>query len=204
LLLCSWPKGGRPPLPFPYSDEVWTGIEYQVASHLIYEGLLAEGLSVVKGVRDRYDGLRRNPWNEVECGHHYARAMSSWGVLTALSGYSYSGPEMRMDFDPKMNAEDFRTVWTAGSGWGVYSQKAAAGGPFTAGIEAKSGAVELKNVTVVLPPSLTGKRVSGAEATAGGETLRPSVRQTENTVLLTWLKPVRVEPGKPLALTFRF
>jgi uncharacterized protein (DUF608 family) len=86
LLLCSWPKGGRPPLPFVYSDEVWTGIEYQVASHLIYEGLLEEGLSIVKAVRDRYDGLRRNPWDEVECGHHYARAMSSWGVLLALSG----------------------------------------------------------------------------------------------------------------------
>jgi non-lysosomal glucosylceramidase len=204
LLLCSWPKGGRPPLPFPYSDEVWTGIEYQVASHLIYEGLVEEGLSIVKGVRDRYDGLRRNPWNEVECGHHYARAMSSWGVLMALAGYSYSGPEMRMDFDPKMNAEDFRTVWTAGSGWGVYTQKAAAGGPFAAGIEARSGMVELKNVTVVLPPSLTGKRVRGAEATAGGEVVRPSVSQTEDTILLTWLKPVRVEPGKPLALAFRF
>ena len=124
LLLCSWPKGGRPPLPFPYSDEVWTGIEYQVASHLIYEGLVEEGLSVVKAVRDRYDGWRRNPWNEVECGHHYARAMSSWGVLLALSGFSYSAPEMSMTFDPKVSAADFRTVWTAGSGWGTYAQKA--------------------------------------------------------------------------------
>jgi hypothetical protein len=130
--------------------------------------------------------------------------MSSWGVLTALSGYSYSGPEMRMDFDPKMNAEDFRTVWTAGPGWGVYSQKAAAGGPFEAGIEAKSGAVELKDLTVVLPPSRAGQRVRGVDATAGGTPVRPAVRQTENTVQLSWLKPVRVEPGKPLALSLRF
>jgi len=79
LLLCTWPRGGRPPLPFPYSDEVWTGIEYQVASHLMYEGLLREGLTLVKAVRERYDGRNRNPWDEVECGHHYARAMSSWG-----------------------------------------------------------------------------------------------------------------------------
>ena len=204
LLLCSWPNGGRPPLPFPYSDEVWTGIEYQVASHLIYEGLVEEGLTVVKGVRDRYDGLRRNPWNEVECGHHYARAMSSWGVLLALSGCSYSGPEMRMDFDPKINAEDFRTVWTAGSGWGVYTQKAAEGQPFAVGIETKSGAVELKNLTVVLPPSRADQKVRAADATLGGDAARPSVRQTENTILLSWLKPVRVEPGKPLALTIRF
>ena len=127
LLLCSWPKGGRPPLPFVYSDEVWTGIEYHVASHLIYEGLLDEGLSVVKGVRDRYDGLRRNPWDEVECGHHYARAMSSWGLLTALSGYAYSGVEQRLEFAPKIHPEDFRTFWSAGSGWGKFSQKAVAG-----------------------------------------------------------------------------
>ena len=90
LLLCSWPKGGRPKLPFPYSDEVWTGIEFQVAAHMMYEGLLEEGLAIVKGVADRYDGLRRNPWNEVECGSHYARALASWSVLTALSGYGYS------------------------------------------------------------------------------------------------------------------
>ena len=203
LLLCSWPKGGRPPLPFPYSDEVWTGIEYQVASHLIYEGLLEEGLSVVKAVRDRYDGFRRNPWNEVECGHHYARAMSSWGVLLALAGSSYSAPEMTMGFDPKMNADRFQTVWTAGSGWGVFSQKAVADGPFALGLEAWKGAVELKGFTFVLPPSLGGKKVRSVEANIGGVAARPSFCQTGDSVRLTWMKPVRVEPGQPLALTVR-
>ena len=78
LLLCSWPKGGKPTLPFVYSDEVWTGIEYQVASHLIEEGFVEEGLTIVKAVRFRYDGHRRNPWNEYECGNYYARAMASY------------------------------------------------------------------------------------------------------------------------------
>ena len=204
LLLCSWPKGGRPPLPFPYSDEVWTGIEYQVASHLIYEGLLEEGLSVVKAVRDRYDGLRRNPWNEVECGHHYARAMSSWGVLLALSGFSYSAPEMTMGFDPKMNAEDFRTVWTAGSGWGVYSQAAAEGQPFAIGLEAWKGTVDLKGFTFVLPPAIAGKKVRSVEATLGGVAAKPAFRQTEDAVRLAWMKPIRVEPSQPLALKIVF
>ena len=72
LLLCTWPEGGRPALPFPYADEVWTGIEYQVAAHLIYEGWVDEGLQIVEAVRARHDGVRRNPWNEVECGNHYA------------------------------------------------------------------------------------------------------------------------------------
>jgi uncharacterized protein (DUF608 family) len=84
LLLCSWPRGQRPLLPFVYSDEVWTGIEYQVAAHLIYEGSVEEGFRIVRAVRNRYDGERRNPWNEVECGNHYARALASWSLLLAL------------------------------------------------------------------------------------------------------------------------
>ena len=85
LLLCSWPRGGKPSLPFVYSDEVWTGIEYQVASHLISYGFLAEGLDIVRACRARYDGTKRNPFNEYECGHWYARALASYGLIQALS-----------------------------------------------------------------------------------------------------------------------
>jgi uncharacterized protein (DUF608 family) len=85
LILCSWPRGSRPHFPFVYSDEVWTGIEYQVASHLIFEGFVEEGLAIVKGIRKRHDGSRRNPYNEFECGSHYARAMASWGLLLAFA-----------------------------------------------------------------------------------------------------------------------
>jgi hypothetical protein len=204
LLLCSWPKGGRPPLPFPYSDEVWTGIEYQVASHLIYEGLLEEGLSVVKAVRDRYDGVRRNPWNEVECGHHYARAMSSWGVLLALSGQTYSGPEMRIGFAPKMNTDDFRTVWTAGPGWGTYSQKVEAGSGMTVALEAGSGALVLKEIDLALPPAAAGKTVRSVKTFHAGSPAAASVRKEGDTIRVILTKPVRVEPGKPLALTIAF
>jgi uncharacterized protein (DUF608 family) len=90
LLLCSWPNGGKPTLPFVYSDEVWAGIEYQVASHLIMEGFVTEGLSIVRATRSRYDGRVRNPWNEYECGNYYARAMASYALLAALSGFRYS------------------------------------------------------------------------------------------------------------------
>ena len=77
-MLCTWPKGGELSLPFVYSNEVWTGIEYQVASHLMLMGLVEEGLEIVRACRDRYDGRVRNPFNEYECGHWYARAMSSY------------------------------------------------------------------------------------------------------------------------------
>ncbi len=125
LVLCSWPRGQRPALPFVYADEVWTGVEYQVAAHLIYEGFVMEGLAIVKGVRDRYDGRRRNPWNEVECGSHYARALASWALLTALSGYSYSAPERRLAFAPRLPDTTFRTLFSTGHGWGTFEQRTA-------------------------------------------------------------------------------
>jgi hypothetical protein len=97
-------RGGRPRYPFPYSDECWTGIEYEVAALLIHLGLVEEGLEIVAGVRARYDGEKRNPFDEVECGHHYARALSSWGVLLALSGVTYSAPDRRLGFAPQAAA----------------------------------------------------------------------------------------------------
>ncbi len=123
LVLCSWPQGGRPRYPFPYAHEVWTGIEYHVAAHLIWEGLLDEGLTIVRSARERYDGERRNPWNEVECGSHYARAMSSWSLLLALSGYRYSAPERSLAFAPRLSTDDFRCFFTAGESWGRYAQR---------------------------------------------------------------------------------
>ena len=123
LLLCSWPYGGRPKQPFVYSDEVWTGIEYQVAAHLIYEGFIDEGLTIVKAVRDRHDGYRRNPWNEVECGNHYARSMASWAVLTALSGFKCDMVNKKIWFSPKINKENFSCFWSTGTAWGVFKQK---------------------------------------------------------------------------------
>ena len=126
LVLCSWPVGGRPRYPFVYSDEVWTGIEYQVAAHLIYEGWLAEGLQLVQAVRDRHDGLRRNPWNEVECGHHYARSLSSWALLVALSGFYCDLGRGLLRFAPVLGASPdpnrFSVFWSCGRGWGTYTQ----------------------------------------------------------------------------------
>ncbi len=121
LILCSWPRGGRPRIPFVYSDEVWTGIEYQVATHLIYEGLVTEGLELVRAVRDRYDGIRRNPWNEVECGNHYARSMASWGVLLGLTGTVWDGRDRSLRFSPRAQAVRdgrFATFFSTAEGWG--------------------------------------------------------------------------------------
>lgn len=122
LLLCSWPNGGRPAVPFVYSDEVWTGIEYQVAVHCILEGLVAEGLTIVQGLRERFDGIRRNPWDEYECGHHYARSMASYGLLLALSGFTFDKGIGAMGFAPRIHQRKFRCFWALDGAWGMYSR----------------------------------------------------------------------------------
>jgi uncharacterized protein (DUF608 family) len=119
LLLCTWPKGGKPTLPFVYSDEVWTGIEYQVASHLIEEGFIDEGLTIVKALRSRYDGSVRNPWNEYECGNYYARAMASYALLGALSGFRYSAAQKTLWFGPKLPLKKFKSFFSTATGYGT-------------------------------------------------------------------------------------
>jgi hypothetical protein len=121
LLLCSWPRGGKPTLPFVYSDEVWTGIEYQVATHLIAEGFVREGLDVVRAVRRRHDGRVRNPWNEYECGNYYARAMASYALLGALAGFRYSAVDQTLWFGPRRKTRSFQTFFSTEGAWGTIS-----------------------------------------------------------------------------------
>ncbi len=146
LLLGTWPNGGVPDLPFVYSDEVWTGIEYQVAAHLIYEGLVDEGLKIVEEVQKRHDGYKRSPWNEVECGHHYSRSMSSWAVLLALSGAQYDASSGALAFAPAINAENFSTFFSAANGWGTFSQTK--NGSMTASIALEQGDLTLNTLTL--------------------------------------------------------
>ena len=140
LLLCSWPKGGKPALPFPYSDEVWTGIEYQVASHLIMTGQVEEGLAIVRAVRKRYDGRWRNPFDEYECGHWYARAMSSYGLLQALTGARYDAVTKTLHLDPQVKG-DFRAFLATATGYGTVGVRK--GKPF---VEVASGTIAVKEI----------------------------------------------------------
>lgn len=118
VLLCTWPKGGKLSLPFVYSDEVWTGIEYQVASHLIFEGEVEKGLDIVRTVRKRYDGKVRNPYNEYECGGWYARALSSYSLLQALTGVRYDAVDKTLYIDSKIG-DSFKTFLSTNTGFGT-------------------------------------------------------------------------------------
>lgn len=142
LLLCSWPRGGKPQLPFIYSDEAWTGIEYQVAAHLCFEGLVEEGLDIVRAVRKRYDGSMRNPFNEYECGNWYARALSGYSLLQALTGVRYDAVEKTLYIDSHIG-NSFRSFLCTESGFGVAGLKD--GQPF---LDVRSGNIEVKKYVV--------------------------------------------------------
>jgi hypothetical protein len=114
LLMASYPKG-RPRNPFPYFTEVMTGFEYTAAVGLLYEGEIESGLKVVRDIRDRYDGKKRSPFDEAECGHHYARAMASWAAVPALSGFAWDGVAKAMAF----GAGDGTFFWSNGDSWGM-------------------------------------------------------------------------------------
>jgi hypothetical protein len=116
LLLCSWPNGGKLSLPFVYSDEVWTGIEYQVASHLMMAGEVEKGLEIVRTARSRYDGRVRNPFDEYECGHWYARAMSSYAMFQGLTGVRYDALDQTLYIDSRVG--DFTSFISTGTGFG--------------------------------------------------------------------------------------
>jgi hypothetical protein len=104
----------RPENPFPYFTEVMTGFEYTAAAGMLYEGQTQNGLRCIENIRARYDGRKRSPFDEAECGHHYARAMASWAAVLALTGFNYCGVEKSMTFA----ARDGVFFWSNGYAWG--------------------------------------------------------------------------------------
>ena len=149
LLMTTWPKGGatdaipggrlRPEKnpdvwtgPGGYFNECMNGFEYQAAAHMVYEGapgseLVMQGLAVTRAIHERYGAAKRNPYNEIECGDHYARSMASYGVFLAACGFEYHGPKQHIGFAPRLTPENFKAAFTAAEGWGTYSQRSEVG-----------------------------------------------------------------------------
>lgn len=150
LFTCTWPKSEYLKDGLPYKNELWSGIEYEVASHMIREGMVIEGLAICRAIHDRYHPRKRNPYNEVECGDYYARAMASWGVLLALCGFEYHGPKGRIGFAPRLSPEKFRAPFTAAEGWGTYEQRHE-GSNLHATIQVRHGSLRVNRIAVEVP-----------------------------------------------------
>jgi uncharacterized protein (DUF608 family) len=209
LLCCTWPKGGRPSQPILYCDEVWTGVEYQVAAHMIYEGMYEEAFAIVKAARERYDGRAetthtagkstkskydRNPWDEKECGGHYARAMSSWSLLPALAGFLYDGPRQQMTFAPSFKPENFKCFFTCAEGWGSLRQSRKRKKQEN-NIEIAFGQLTLKELTLSVPD---GAKITRVVAKAADGAVETKMVGEKGRVKLTFVKPVTITAAQAL------
>lgn len=162
LLMCTWPKGGAEKAAgegwewaVGYFNECMNGFEYQVASHLIYEGEpdsepVTRGLAIVRAIHDRYHPSRRNPYNEIECSDHYSRSMASYGAFLAACGFEYDGPAGHLGFAPRLSPADFRAAFTAAEGWGTIAQRRSANEQ-SSSVALRWGRLRLKSLSLELP-----------------------------------------------------
>jgi len=207
LFVCTWPKSKHLDEGVLYRDEVWTGSEYQVAGNLIADGMVTEGLAIVRGIEERYQPSKRNPFNEVECGDHYSRALSSWAVYLGLLGMKYHGPKGEMEFGPVVNENEFAAAFTAAEGWGMVRQLRGQGRDQThrqsSAVEVRWGQLRLKKCAVLVPEGVVPKWVAASVGYRGGrETLLrrvPSAHQIKGQrVEVTFGEEVLLRKGQLL------
>ena len=172
LFVVTWPKSAYLEASIFYKNEVWTGIEYQVAAHMIWEGRTKQGLAMCRAIHERYQPARRNPYNEVECGDHYARGLASWGVLTALCGFEYHGPKGQIGFAPRITPENFKAAFTGAEGWGAFTQKRE-GDVQRERLELAWGTLAVKTLTFEAIGDLSPTRVA---VTLNGEKVAAALR----------------------------
>lgn len=212
LLMTTWPIGGDEnavpgmdarPVDSPYwigpggyFDECMNGFEYQVASHMVWEGMLTEGLSIMKAVHDRYGAAKRNPYDEVECSSHYSRSMASYGVYLAACGYHYHGPKGELGFAPKINPEKFKCAFTVAEGWGSFTQK------ITDKTQENTIEINYGSLTLNMFSIVTGLMVKNIHATINGEKFSVEGSKEKDTYNIKMNK-VLLNMGDKLKVVFK-
>ena len=215
-LMATWPEGSyrpdgtRPGHPWTagnrfhqgFYNETMSGFEHTLASHLIYEGLVAEGLAVARAVHDRHQPdspKKANPFNEPEAGDHYARAMASYATFLACAGFTYDGPAATLGFAPRLHAEDFRTAFTAAEGWGSFSQQQK-GNHMTAKLDLKYGQLRLKTLNLVPPVGAVPPKVS---ASLDGTSIPATLQIGPDGASIVFDSPLTIPAGKSLVVTLQ-
>lgn len=187
MVICDYGKAQRPRIPFPYYAEVMTGFEYSTAAHMLYAGMVREGLECISNIRARYDGEKRNPWDEAECGHHYARAMAAWSGVLAFSGFRYHGPKAAVIVAPLVPRERFTCFWSTATGWGTFS--------LFGGLEIKvlHGTLPCRSCELVAPGTAGG-------ATVDGKTVPHRIERSGSRAVFQFPEPLAISAGSVLKL----
>ena len=203
LLMCTFPradwnydkaKGKGADWAAGYFNECMNGFEYQAAGHMIWEGLVQEGLAVTRAVHDRYGASRRNPWNEIECGDHYARSMASYGVFLAACGFEYHGPKGHIGFAPRLTPEDFKAAFTSAEGWGTYRQKTG-DTRHEVEIALKRGTLYVRTLAFPAP-----KHLGDVIVTAAGRKAASTQHMHEGRCVITLAEAIRLNAGEIISI----
>lgn len=190
LVICDYGKAPRPHIPFPYYAEVMTGFEYSAAIHMLFAGMTREGLECIASIRARYDGEKRNPWDEAECGHHYARAMAAWSGILALNGFSFDGAEGVVRLAPPNDPPLFRSFWSNATAWGVYSRHRTSGNQFK--LEIQHGQFQCR----VCEVNAAGK----VQVWAGADELPHQLERRGPITLIKLAQPLLLNEGSTLRI----
>ena len=210
LLMCTFPKPdwnltkatgvGKGAWSAMYFNECMNGFEHQVAGHMLWEGLVEQGLAIERTIHDRYGAAKRNPYNEIECGDHYGRSMASYGVFIAACGFTCHGPRGELGFAPRLHPEDFRAPFTAPEGWGTYAQRRTATG-LDATLTVRHGQVSLQRLTLTPDPT---HRPTTATATLAGKAVPVTLAPAEDGAVHVVLgQRTTIPAGSVLAVTLR-
>jgi hypothetical protein len=193
VVVCDYGNAERPHIPFPYYAEAWTGQEYLVASLMMNWGMVKEGVECVENIRARFDGEKRNPWDEPECGHHYARAMSSWSTVVAMSGFLYDGPAAAVVAAPRMARNSFACFWSSGTGWGTFSLRRQAGHTVFA-IKVLAGTLACRSCEIAAAGTT-------AQVEFGARTVESRAARRDQRVVVTLDETLRLEVKNELRIT---
>jgi non-lysosomal glucosylceramidase len=177
VVICDYAKAERPRIPFPYYPESWTGQEYPLAALMMRWGMVDEGVEIVRNARLRYDGEKRNPWDEAECGHHYARAMSAWSTVLAMSGFRYDGASASVIAVPPAAGAEFQCIWATGTGWGTFRLRRKQDGA-AFGLKVLAGSVAFRSCEIAAAGAT-------AKVSTGGRILDNRVDRREDHAIVT-------------------
>jgi non-lysosomal glucosylceramidase len=183
------PYGVKDAWQVTYFHECMSGFEHQVASHMMAEGMVEESLILTRTIHDRYHAKKRNPFNEVECSDHYARAMASYGTFITACGFTYHGPSKRIGFAPKLNADNFKAAFTVAEGWGTYSQEKK-----ECKIEVKWGKLAVREISLE-------KDARNASVSLGKQKLHATVTSSGKSIYISLTNPIVIAAGQALVIS---